>query len=189
MKKIISIFLSVLCLCMFSACDFIDEFNQGFSDGMKAQSVVYFDDYDYSVQFPSGWEKLENDNFDLRCSLNDGEQHALFWVYNDLDLSKDSTRNSIYKEGIDNILSARQNVELIEDEKTATTGNKTITTILYSAEKESTKFYYYYCLVEIEGTDDYFWVLFTAIPSVAQKNIDKWNSITESIAPVTKSEQ
>jgi len=60
---------------------------------------------------------------------------------------------------------------------------------MYSADFDSIRCSYYFCMVELENTDDYFCVIFTSLPSVALENMNSWLVILKSIEPVTKSEQ
>ncbi len=147
----------------------------------SAETTEFTIDY-YNLSFttPSGWEKTDSPNFDIQCSNQDAN-FSVFAFYT-IDLAKDETPDDIYNYQTTDILTKRDNPELIKEMTEKEVNDKIIKTILYSAERDGQKNYYYSCLVEFKDNPDIFaWVLINGYPSYIAKNETELLQILETM--------
>jgi len=148
------------------------------SPGQSTQ--IFLPEKAIGFTFPEIWEPSEDMGpFDLRCF--NGSAYFNTFLYYPIDLSKGQAPYEIYQLQTDDLLSRRDNVEKIGDEKQFDLKDKHITLQMYSAEKEGIKNYYYSTLVEFKEEDSPFlWVLFTSVPSYALEHQQEWEEILKS---------
>ena len=109
------------------------------------------------------------------------EVASIFFYYY-IDLSYDSTAEDLLYIQTQDIMDKRDHVEVVEDLTTRESGNKTIKSLLLSAEKEGSKNYYYANLVEFgDEADQFAWVMFTVMPSDMDKYRAEFDGILDSM--------
>lgn len=152
--------LTVMCLCLsLSACDVQ-------ADKMPENVVFAVSDYPLQVTCPAGWEQEKNSNFDLQCLSEEGDIAMSIYCYYDIDLPEALTsRQALFEHQNQMVLDLRKNVTLVENAAEREYEDKQITSVLYSAEKEGVKNYYFMNLVSLNNNDCFAWVLFTGVPS------------------------
>ena len=176
--KIIKRLIGTLFLIVITALSACNGNSEAISTKLEKHIIV--GNYNIDISFPKNW-KAETDSkpFDLQCS--NGNSYASIFVYYKVDLAEGQNPLDLFHIQNNDILSKRSNVEIINKEQTEKRDKKQIHSILYSAEKDGIKNYYYCNLVEFgEDTDRFVWVLFTAIPSYSLANIDIWKKIVAS---------
>lgn len=165
------ILLMVLTMVMITGC----------TSNLKKNEEKNFviEDYNISFSFPEKWDKVTDTQFDLQCT--NGNSYASIFVFDKIDLAEGQTPLDVYYAQNDDIMSKRENVKIVSEEKVNDVENKQIRSIMYSGENEGLKNYYYSNLIEFEENDDVFaWILFTAMPSYVESNIEMYDSITAS---------
>jgi len=73
-----------------------------------------------------------------------------------------------------------KNIEIISEEETHEYSDKTIRSILYSADYVKTRFNMYMNLIDFKNDDRLVWVLIIAPVSYAEKHFDEWDMIIRS---------
>lgn len=116
------------------------------------------------------------------CSFMTAYEVASIFFYYYIDLSYDSTAEDLLYIQTQDIMDKRDHVEVVEDLTTRESGNKTIKSLLLSAEKEGSKNYYYANLVEFgDEADQFAWVMFTVMPSDMDKYRAEFDGILDSM--------
>ncbi len=162
------------------------------NENARAQSVVLeksfvVKDYNVKISFPQKWRvETKNKNpFDLQCT--NGDSFASVFVFYKVDLAEGQTPQDIFHTQNEDLINKRENVKIINEEKTEMIADKQIRTMLFSAEKEGTKNYYYCNLIEFgEASDRFVWILFAAYPSYALANIETMKKIVASTVLLKK---
>ena len=175
MKKLIILILSA-CLCIsICACTSKEE---------AAPENVVFSVADYPVQVtcPQGWWQKEESNFDLQCKNKENSITMSIFCYYDIDLSEDMTRQDFFESQNQTLMDMRENVSIVEEMNAAEYEGKEIVSILYSAEYEAGKNYYYMNLVSFTDSDCFTYVLFTGMPSEINANRDTIDNILNSVS-------
>ena len=148
-----------------------------------AQEKVYrLDDYGITVTASSAWEETEADNLDLQLVNRSVGMYMSMYGFADMDLAADSTPADLFETQNSQILDNRENVQLLEELKTEEYADKTVLSILYSAEREGTKNYYRAYLLDFKESDKMAWVLFTAVPSVMTRHTDAVAALIDGIS-------
>lgn len=141
----------------------------------------FFIDY-YNISFTASqeWAKTDQNNFDLQ--ITNGDAYFSVMTYYTIDLPVGDTPESIYDWQNEDLFSRRENLEVVEEEQIIKSDGRTITTTLFSAEREGTKNYYYSCLVQLDDNEDVFsWIIVTAMPSYMKKNQDAFLDIMKTM--------
>ncbi|MDD5111384.1 MAG: hypothetical protein PHG85_02455 [Candidatus Altiarchaeota archaeon] len=143
------------------------------------ENIFLIEDYDISFSFPKDWEKVTEDNpFDLQCT--NSKSYASVFAYRKIDLGEGQTPLTLFESQNEDLFSKRGNVKVISEKKVSEFENKKIHSVLYSAEKEGVKNYYYCNLIEFEDADVFAWLLFTAVPSESERYMGVWDAIAAS---------
>jgi len=127
--------------------------------GCKQQSSPkYFltDDGRLEVLFPAGWFQNTKDNpYNLQCFSKDRLMTSGVFVYLKEDMAEGmNTPRSIFDFQVQDLRSKRKNFKIQEKEKSYTVDNKTITTAVYAGEKNKSRFYYKFSLIEFKENPD-----------------------------------
>lgn len=148
----------------------------------ESENTVFFvADYPLQVTCPYSWWQKEESNFDLQCKSNDSAIIMSVFSYYDIDLSVDMSRQEFFEYQNQLLLDMRENISLIEEMTETQYEDKSITSILYSAENENIKNYYYMNLVSINNSDCFAWVLFTGMPSEINAERDTIDDILKTV--------
>ena len=147
-----------------------------FKANNSAENVFKAGDYNLVFTFPKEW-KIEKEENPYDLQVTDGKAYANVFAYEMKDLSENQTPMDIYQTQKSDLFSKRNNVKVISESK-RTENNVRIHSEIVSAEKDGHKNHYYCNLVDLNnGSGIFAWVVFTAIPSHADKNTEKWNHI------------
>ncbi len=162
--------------------ELLSEDDLGYHTNESSDIVMTLDDYDLQVTFGEGWSECEDTPFDMQCVYEDGESYASVFCYYLIDLAEGKTPADIFDEQNLAVTSKRKNVQTIEEMTERKSGDKAIRTVLFSGEKDGNKNYYYANLVEFgEEADRFAWILFSAIPSMVEKNRAEYDAIVDSM--------
>ena len=154
---------------------------------VAANTFVVVEGYDIGFSFPKGWEKV-TDKAPYDLQFTNGECYGSVFAFNVGDLPEGLTPLDVYRRQRDDLVGKRKRVEFLSDETVADDAHTRIRSVLFSGEKDGAQNYYYGNLVELKARPDVFaWVLFSATPSYAKKNLDVWKTIVASARPVTRS--
>ena len=145
------------------------------------QSVIFADGL-LELRFPSGWYENESEHpYDLQYFSQNQSMTTGVFLYKVEDLAADSTPQRMLIWHIDDLKAKRQNFTIIEPEQTESIEKKRITTAVYSGEKDLSRYYYKFTLVEFtESPDQFLVVLQVAIPSQWSKSKPILEEITRS---------
>lgn len=171
MKKIILITLTLtLIFSLLSGCDLINYIYNQNQDTVKTPKNFMTSDNSMKFTFPYDWDINSNDNpFDLQCFSKDNSMNTGVFVFYQGDLAEDITPEHILDMQIEDLKSKRDNFEIIEDINTQVINDKKITTVTYSGEKDVSKDYYSFSLLQFANNNKIFAVILqVCIPS-------KWN--------------
>ncbi|MFC1852961.1 hypothetical protein ACFL27_22410 [candidate division CSSED10-310 bacterium] len=133
-------------------------------------------------QFPAGWFKSKEDNpYDLQCFSKHERMTTGVFLFAKEDLAEDFTARELFEKQIGDLKSKRKNFKVLEEEQKVLLEKKTLTTIVFSGEKGSSKYYYKFTLVEFaENPEMSLVVLQVAIPSYWTKHKPILEEITKS---------
>jgi hypothetical protein len=144
---------------------------------------VRFADGLLELQFPSGWYENESEHpYDLQYFSKNQSMVSGIFLYKLEDLAADSTPQRMLAWHIDDLKSKRKNFTVKEPEQTESLGEKTITTVVYSGDKDSSRYYYKFTLVEFpENPEQFLVVLQVALPSQWSESKPILEEITRSV--------
>jgi hypothetical protein len=136
--------------------------------------------------FPAGWHVNPEDHpFDLQCLSRFEEMNTGVFVFQKADLALDSTPTGIFWTQINDMKSKRRNVEELEPLQKHEYEDKTVTTITYLGDKDSSRNCYTFSLIEFRTDNSRFVVVFqVSIPGDWKKSKPILESITRSARPV-----
>ncbi|HZL71291.1 MAG TPA: hypothetical protein VFC86_02425, partial [Planctomycetota bacterium] len=139
-------------------------------------------DQQIALQFPSNWYENKGEHqFDLQCFSEDDRMMTGVFQFQRIDLAKATTPHDILDEQVADMRSKRKNFQLIEGKKVVRDGERTLTTVVYSGEKDLANNYYRFTLIEFSTNPGIFAVVLqTAIPSEWAKNKVFFDAINRS---------
>jgi hypothetical protein len=116
---------------------------------------------------PEGWrQSVEKSPYDLKCVSRDERMSTNVFEFKREDLSAKSTPRATFQAQIADLQSKRENFVIVEPEKTTQHGSKTLTSVVYAGEKEESRYYYRFTLLESAKDSSVFAVILqVAIPS------------------------
>lgn len=105
-------------------------------NGNSESSWFQTKDNAVTLQFPSGWYKNPKEHpYELQCLSKFENMNTGVFVYHMSDLAADFTPEKLLQSQVADLMGKRENPKIIEPEKTVQTKTKTITRVVYSAEK------------------------------------------------------
>ena len=133
-------------------------------------------------QFPAGWHKAKDDNpYDLQCFSRDESMTTGVFQFEKRDLAEGAPTHKLLERQVDDLRSKRENFKPLEEEQVVRLEKKTLTTLVYSGEKDSSTYYYRFTLIEFtENPEVLLIVLQVAIPSLWAKDKPIFEEITKS---------
>lgn len=150
----------------------------------KDAGSQYFATADGSVefQFPAGWHKAKDDNpYDLQCFSGDERMTTGVFQFAKRDLAEGAPTHKLLEKQVDDLRSKREDFKTLEEEQVVRLEKKTLTTLVYSGEKDSSSYYYRFTLIEFtENPEVLLIVLQVAIPSLWTKDKPILEEITKS---------
>jgi hypothetical protein len=132
------------------------------------------------LDFPRGWyQNREKNPYDLQCFARDQRMTSGVFFFAQADLAENVTPKDILQMQVEDMRAKRQKFELVEEQRSLSVGKNALVTVVYSGEKEASRYYYSFTLVQFtERPEMFLVVLQVAFPS-------KWSEqkpILEQIA-------
>jgi len=148
----------------------------------NASKFISTSDGMVELSFPAGWHKNPKKHpYDLQCLSKESEMNTGVFQFSTKDLARDTTGKTILGFQIEDLRSKRQNFEIEEPEEIIKLENKVLTTILFSGEKDKSRYFYKYTLVEFNDNSEIFIVVLqVAVPSLWVKVKPILNEIIKS---------
>jgi hypothetical protein len=133
--------------------------------------------------FPAGWYKNQKEHpFDLQCFSRDERMNTGVFLLKKEDLAQDAVPRELFELQIQDLQSKRKNFTVVEEEQVVQLEGKRLTTVVYAGEKDSSRDYYRFTLVEFTENPKLIpIVLQVSIPSYWQENKPVLESITASV--------
>lgn len=153
--------------------------------------TVTFANGSIALNFPVGWYQNPNKNpFDLQYFSETQNMNTGIFLFRSQDLSQRSTPQKIFELQIDDLRSKRQNFNVLESETRETFKDKTITTTVFSGEKNELRYYYKFSLIEFKDNPEQFLItLQVAIPSQWNQSKPVLENIISSVKLVSSRER
>lgn len=145
---------------------------------------VTFANGSLEIEFPKGWSENEKENpFDIQYFDNRQRMNTGVFLYKSEDLAADATPQGTLEFHINDLQSKREKFTILEPEQTESLEGKKLTTAIYSGERNASKNYYKFTLVEFdEDPDQYLVILQVALPST-------WRTSKPTLEEITRSAQ
>ncbi len=100
-------------------------------------------------EFPSGWYKNEERHpFDLQCFSEYERMNTGVFLFAAEDLAEDLSPREVLQRQIDDMSSKRENFRILEEEQVIQREGQTLTTVVFSGEKDSSRSFYKFTLIE-----------------------------------------
>jgi hypothetical protein len=133
-------------------------------------------------EFPAGWRENEKEHpFDLQWVSQDQRMNTGVFLFAKEDLAEDFVPSALFERQVDDLGSKRKNFEALEPKRVVNVGNKTLTTAVFSGEKDSSRDFYRFTLIEFADNPEWLpFVLQVSIPSYWEKNKPVLEGITAS---------
>lgn len=176
MKKAILILVVICVLFSAAGCAAVIDPESVFT---SKEVVFTIDDYQLQITADETFEENTGGAFDLQ--LTNKKSYISVMAYKYMDLPEGMTTQDVYKMQNEDLFSKRTAVTAVEEVKTQTLSQKSITYATYSAEKDGVKNYYVTYLVDIPQEETFAWVLVTAAPSYMDHNQEYLHNIVCSL--------
>lgn len=146
--------------------------------------VTLYKTKDEKVGFSlKGWTEDQTNVFDLQCT--DGNAYMSVFVHNMKNFETGTSKKSILENYVKNIMSKRANVEEKEALMEINNDNQKIYQTTYTADLGDSKNLYSFNLIDFgEDNNLVVFVLFSALPSYGEANIQNWNYILKNVKPL-----
>lgn len=179
MKKIIAFLLMTCILYSAVGCSV-----QGDTDSLFKPTETLFSINSYHLQITadSTFQEKTGGSYDLQ--ITNGRAYISIMAYKYIDLPEGLIPLDIYDMQNEDLLSKRNAVAIIEEAKTLSLSQSTITHALFSAEKDGVKNYYASYLVDLPDDETFAWVLVSAMPSYLNDNREYLHDIVCSLTSV-----
>lgn len=180
MKKVIIVLLLIACMLFSAAGCSVTRDTTSLSKPTEA--VFSIDNYQLQITADSTFQEKTGGNYDLQ--ITNGNTYISIMAYKYIDLPENLTPLDVYDMQNEDLFSKRTAVTIIEETKTQSLSQCTITHALYSAEKDGVKNYYASYLVDLPDEETFAWVLVTAMPSYLDNNRDYLHNIVCSLTTI-----
>jgi hypothetical protein len=132
--------------------------------------------------FPAGWHKSKSENpYDLQCFSRFERMTTGVFLFAKEDLAEDLKPRELLQLQIDDLKSKRKNFKIKDGEHVVQARGTKQTTVVYSGEKGSSRYYYRFTLVEFDKNPEMIAVVLqVAIPSSWTKHKPILEKITKS---------
>ena len=186
MKKAIILLLTAFMLFSTVGCtipiDSLSSSKPTESSPSKPKETVFpIDSYHLQITADSTFSQNTGGSFDLQ--ITNGSAYISIMAYKYIDLPTGLTPLDVLKKQNEDLFSKRNNVTTVEDVKTQSTSQQSITHALFSAERDGVKNYYASYLVDFPAEQTFAWVLVTATPSYFVENQEYLHNIVCSLTP------
>lgn len=164
----------------FSGCANILLPQESQADLISAQSI----DGSLQMTAPGTWEVFEDPApYDLRLRYRQLTYTGAF-VYHLSELSDDITPAQLLDYHVSDLMSRRENAELVKESESVAFTDKTITDIIYTGEHDLNENIYVFSLIEFTGKDMAVVVIQTCIPSEFEQMKDEMAEVVQSAQPL-----
>jgi len=121
--------------------------------------------------FPAGWHENPQENpYDLQCFSPSERMNTGVFAFKKVDIAADSTPIDIFWEQIKDLKSKRKHFQEFEPIQTHELADKTVTSITFIGDKDSSRNCYRFSLIQFKADDSRFAVVLqVAIPG-------EWNT-------------
>lgn len=179
MKKGMIVLLVVCMLFCTVGCSVPNDVEQLLKPTEQMFSV---DTYGLQITADSTFFEKTGGSFDLQ--ITNEYCYVSVMAYKYIDLPSGTTPQDVYEVQNEGLFGKRENVSVVEGEKTQALSQGEITYALYSAEKDGVKNYYATYLVDFPQEETLAWVLITATPSYLDVNREFLHGIVCSLTTV-----
>ncbi len=153
-------------------------------EASKSTTEQYFVTSNGPVEFlfPEGWHKNQEENpYDLQCFSKHERMNTGVFLFVQEDLAENLKPRDLLQLQIDDLKSKRKNFKIKEEEQIVQVVGKKLTSIVFSGEKGSSRYYYRFALVEFDENPEILAVVLqVAIPSYWTKHKPILEEITKS---------
>ncbi|MGI5896697.1 MAG: hypothetical protein ACOX6U_07035 [Oscillospiraceae bacterium] len=175
---------AVLAFFLFSGCRFAGQVLSEITGASAENQTFAVGTYGIDVSVPQGWEDTGAENFDLQLFHSSIGMYMSVYGYTDDEFDPGTSPEEVFERQNSSILTLREQVQELKDLQIEEYEDKTVYTILYSAEKDGNQNYYRVYLLDFKSSDKMAWILFTAMPA---DMIAHSNTTSEIVANVTAS--
>ena len=147
-----------------------------------SEKIFSIENYNLQITADSTFSEENDSNFDLQIT-NDKSYISIF-AFKYIDLANGQTPLDIFDIQNEIAFTLRTEVDLIEEAKSQSFSNHTITQALYSAKNNNVKNYYATYLIDFPEYEVFAWVLITTTPSYFNKNREYLNDIVCSLTTI-----
>lgn len=184
--KIKLLSLSLLSCIFFSGCSSNADITKTTLNSIpsnKEYVSFYNENYDFTVTAKDTWKpNPQNEVYNLQL-FNASIGYFSVMAYNGIDLIEElNSADALLKYHMEDLMSRRDNVEIIEDMTKTEYDDKIVYSCIYSAEKDFSKNYYYSFGIELTENGDIIWVLSTGLPSTILENRGEIEQMVEMLA-------
>lgn len=136
--------------------------------------------------FPPGWHENRDDNpYDLQCSSSSKNMNTGVFVFKRIDLAAASEPIDTFWKQVNDLKSKRGGFEELEALQTLRYDDKTVTSITYLGEKDSSRYCYRFSLIEFKADNSKFAVVLqVALPSEWEKSKPILEEIIRTARPL-----
>lgn len=119
------------------------------------------------LDFPRGWyQNKEEHPYDLQCFSKDQRMTSGVFFFAQADLAENVTPQVILQMQVEDMRSKRGNFKLVEQQRSLSAVKNSLTSVVYSGEKDASRYYYSFTLVQFAERPEMFLVLLqVAMPS------------------------
>lgn len=132
--------------------------------------------------FPTGWRPNQAENpYDLQYASSDESLNTGVFLFKKEEFAQPVDTRKVFELQIDDLRSKRQNFQIVEEAHTTQLKDKTLTTVIYTGERDRKKYYYRFTLIHFNESPQHFAVVTqVAIPS-------KWQADRTVLEEITRS--
>jgi hypothetical protein len=154
--------------------------------GNSAPGVSFVTGYaPIAFSFPAGWYVNREENpYDLQCFSKSQRMTTGVFAFQKADIAADASPTDIFWKQINDLRAKRKNFKELESIQKQEYDGKTISSIAYTGEKDSSRNCYRFSLIEFRSDDSKFAVVVqTALPGEWEKSKLVLEEITRSAKP------
>lgn len=178
MKRIL---LLLVCTCvMLSASGCKTPIDLPFEE--PAEKVFSVEAYGLQLTADTSFAEATAGEFDLQ--IKNDYAYISIMAYRYTDLSEELTPLQAFQMQNEDIFSRREEVQLLEEEKTESFSDHTLTKALYSAKRDGVKNHYAMYLVDFPEKEIFAWVLVSAMPVDMESEGETLHKIVSSLKPI-----
>lgn len=184
MKKAMIILLAACLLLSAAGCTIpIESVSKPTETVSKpAEAIFTIDSYQLQITADSTFQDKTAGSYDLQ--LTNGRTYIGIMAFKYIDLPTGVTPLDVLDMQNEDLFSKRTNVTTVEEAKTQSLPQGTVTHALFSGEKDGNKNYYASYLIDMPDAQTFAWVLVSGMPSYITENREYLNTIVCSLMPI-----